>query len=181
MLWSYVTNKVLFKYAPTLLAVKLGKKPRTEPKLLATPAQTSWGAGGSRIFPMQARLYGWFSLVYGWGGHISNVMYPSGFSAICRVHCTKAEMCGVDSPRPGQTCHLLLRSQHGNCSWKTTTHKHNSTIKMKKCTNVNMQAQKVRGVGGGTRKTSWLPWLTSGSSQSDASTWPAELVPLANS
>ena len=25
-------------------------------------------------------------------------MYPSGFSAICRVHCTKAEMCGVDSP-----------------------------------------------------------------------------------
>ena len=32
-----------------------------------------------------------------------------------------------------------------------------------------------------TRKTSWLPWLTSGSSQSDASTWPAELVPLANS
>ena len=29
-----------------------------------------------------------------------------------------------------------------------------------------------------TRRTSWL---TSGSSQSDASTWPAELVPLANS
>ena len=26
-----------------------------------------------------------------------NVMYPSGFSAICRVHCTEAEMYGVDS------------------------------------------------------------------------------------
>ena len=25
-------------------------------------------------------------------------MYPSGFSAIFRVHCTEAEMCGVDSP-----------------------------------------------------------------------------------
>ena len=25
-------------------------------------------------------------------------MYPSGFNAICRVHCTEAEMCGVDSP-----------------------------------------------------------------------------------
>ena len=25
-------------------------------------------------------------------------MYPSGFSAICRVHCTEAEICGVDSP-----------------------------------------------------------------------------------
>ena len=68
----------------------------------------TWAAGysipnhvrrrGSRIFPMQTRLYGWFSLVYGWGGHIDNVKYPSGFSAICRVHCTKAEMCGVDSP-----------------------------------------------------------------------------------
>ena len=29
---------------------------------------------------------------------IGNVMYPSGFSAICRVHCTEAEMCAVDSP-----------------------------------------------------------------------------------
>ena len=31
-------------------------------------------------------------------GHINKVMYPSGFNAICRVHCTEAEMCGVDSP-----------------------------------------------------------------------------------
>ena len=41
---------------------------------------------GSRIYPMQARLYG-REVTF-------SVMYPSGF----KVPCTKAEKCGVDSP-----------------------------------------------------------------------------------
>ena len=116
----------------------------------------TWAAGcsnpnlvmrrGSTIF-RKGRLgynYGWFSLVYGWGSDINYVMYPSCFNAICRVRCTEAEMCGVDSSLD-QTCHWSeSRSQHGNCSWKTATHKNNNTIKMKnKRTNVNMQAQEV--------------------------------------
>ena len=74
-LWhSYeVTSKqVLFEWALTPLNVKFGN-PGT------------WAAGysnpnlvrrrGSRIFPMQTRLHGWFSLVSGWGGHINNVSF----------------------------------------------------------------------------------------------------------
>ena len=41
---------------------------------------------GSRIYPLQARLYG-REVTF-------NVMYPSGF----KVPCTEAEKCGVDSP-----------------------------------------------------------------------------------
>ena len=48
------TNKVLFKYAPTLLVVKLGKKKKQEPELPATPTQTSWGEGEVGFF--QCRL-----------------------------------------------------------------------------------------------------------------------------
>ena len=90
---------------------------------------TSWGEEEAGwIFPVQTRLYGRFSLVYGWGGHINNVMYPSGFnaiklqSALCRgwnVWCCLT---------PGQTCHWSeSRSQHGNCSWKKQQQQNTST------------------------------------------------------
>ena len=115
----------------------------------------TWAAGcsnpnlvmrrGSTIF-RKGRLgynYGWFSLVYGWGGHINNVnvtwfqcQLQSALHRGWNVWCWLT---------PGQTCHWSeSRSQHGNCSWKTATHKNNNTIKMKnKRTNVNMQAQEV--------------------------------------
>ena len=134
-----VTNKVLFKYAPTLLVVKLSKK--------QTKTGT-WAAGysnpnlvrrkGSRIFPMQTRLYGWFSLVYVWGGHINNVMYPSGFNVIYRVHCTKAEMCGVDSPLDTFDIEVRVAPNMAAVAEKTQQQQQNE-----KRTNVNMQVQEV--------------------------------------
>ena len=133
---------MLFKYTPTLLVVKLGKK-----------KTGTWVAGysnpnlvrrrGSGIFPVLTRLYGWFSLVYGWGGHWQcNVPFWFQCHLQSALHRGWNVWCWLT---PGQTCHWSeSRSQHGNCSWKTTTHKHNNTIKMKnKRTNVNMQAQEV--------------------------------------
>ena len=63
-------------------------------------------------------------------------MYPSGFSAICRVHCTKAEMCGVDSPLDKLDIEVRVAPNMATVVEKnsTTTTKH---------TNVNMQAQEV--------------------------------------
>ncbi len=69
----------------------------------------------------------WFSLVYGWGGHINNVLYPSGFSAICRVHCTEAEMCGVDSPLDKLAIRVRVGPNMATVAENITIHKHNNT------------------------------------------------------
>ena len=77
-------------------------------------------------------------------------MYPSGFNAICRVHCTKAEMCGVDSPLDKFDIEVRVTP-----NMATVAENHSNNNKMNnKCTNINMQAQEVSRVEGGTRKTS---------------------------
>ena len=72
----------------TLLNVKLGKKKKRKKRNLSCGYSNPnlVRRRGSKIYPMQGRLYG-REVTF-------SVVYPSGF----KVPCTEAEKCGVDSP-----------------------------------------------------------------------------------
>jgi len=54
-------------------------------------------------------------------------MCPSGFSAIFRVHCTEAEMCGVDSPLDKLAIGVRVGPNMATVVENITIHKHNNT------------------------------------------------------
>ena len=89
-----------------------------KPELPATPTQTSWGEG--EVGFVQCRIgykddSAWF---LDEGIHINNVIYPSGFNAIWKLHCTQAETCGADSPLEKLDSEVLVAPNMASCSLK---------------------------------------------------------------